>query len=564
LDQTDTTGLTPNRFRYGVIKNRQQLLADSLFGLGPHFHGTTMTSYAAGGQWNTPYYGVAPDVRIAAVKMDNADAHIVDGLRWLFSLADSLGLPCVVNMSLGNHDGPHDGTSLIDRTIDSLSGPGRIVVGAAGNDGDKKAHVTFSLARSETLGTWVTGVPYTENADRQRTWSGAELWARTGAGFTASLLVLDTLAMTYQEALPRFSTQNSGTYAPDTVYLDNGSTQKKDTVVFMAFCERSSPLNGRPHIQVVMISSNRSLCMGLNIAATGTAGAKVEAWNLEKLSFRNFGMAGFLEGDSVMSANELGGTAKRNITVGAYQSKSKYLLWSGRIQDWGIDSTNPHPLCGYSSHGPTADGRIKPDITAPGSDVAGAMPRNQTDTAAVVLWPDTGTFNGRYGMGGGTSVASPIVAGIVALMLEARPALTPDSAKRLLQETAISDMATGPITAPNNLWGAGKVNAYGAIARLLGNGTDRRFRGGGEGNSAGFRLQAVRGNKVRLINFRTIAPEAVTLEIVSLQGRLVRRQMLDKSGFSRPFTLLPPGTYIIRALVSDRVLCSNRMTVNAR
>jgi hypothetical protein len=100
--------------------------------------------------------------------------------------------------------------------------------------------------------------------------------------------------------------------------------------------------------------------------------------------------------------------------------------------------------------------------------VVGAMSRLAPDIGQTVIWPDTHSTVGRYTRGTGTSVASPIVAGIIALMLEENPNLTPEQAKSALQSTAIKDSNTGSIAIPNNLWGAGKVNAYGAIAELMG------------------------------------------------------------------------------------------------
>ena len=68
---------------------------------------------------------------------------------------------------------------------------------------------------------------------------------------------------------------------------------------------------------------------------------------------------------------------------------------------------------------------------------------------------------GLYGMAGAVSAAAPVVAGIIALMLEVDPTLDALSVKRILQETARSDEFTGPT--PNPLWGYGKVDAFEAL-----------------------------------------------------------------------------------------------------
>jgi subtilisin family serine protease len=108
-------------------------------------------------------------------------------------------------------------------------------------------------------------------------------------------------------------------------------------------------------------------------------------------------------------------------------------------------------VTGFSSRGPTPDGRVKPDIMAPGANVLSALP------------DDT------YGPEDGTSMATPHVAGVVALMWSANPTLIGDigTTERILRETAtkaqpgLSDPACG---APQNTVGAGLVNAYAAVA----------------------------------------------------------------------------------------------------
>lgn len=96
-----------------------------------------------------------------------------------------------------------------------------------------------------------------------------------------------------------------------------------------------------------------------------------------------------------------------------------------------------------SSRGPTADGRVKPDVIAPG-------------TAIMAVATGTGTG---YTAKSGTSMASPFVAGVVALMKEAGPGLKPDKVKRILMETATP---WGPAR-PNQEYGWGMLNAYQAV-----------------------------------------------------------------------------------------------------
>lgn len=102
----------------------------------------------------------------------------------------------------------------------------------------------------------------------------------------------------------------------------------------------------------------------------------------------------------------------------------------------------------FSSRGPTADGTAKPDLVAPGAEILSAMP------------------NGTYGSLGGTSMAAPHVAGVVALMWSARPELIGDvpTTTRILKETTQAALP-GPENCgdPRNVIGTGMVDAFAAV-----------------------------------------------------------------------------------------------------
>lgn len=98
-------------------------------------------------------------------------------------------------------------------------------------------------------------------------------------------------------------------------------------------------------------------------------------------------------------------------------------------------------LVSFSSRGPTYDGRTKPDVMAMGSDVRSVQPGSLSD----------------YRGASGTSLASPLVAGVAALVLQAHPYLTPTQVRDALRNTATQ------ATSPDNDFGWGIVNAYEAI-----------------------------------------------------------------------------------------------------
>jgi subtilisin family serine protease len=462
-DQSDSSGPI-SKYGFGTIKNRAQIQVDSGFALhAGEMHGTWITGIAAGSEVGAnPYYGVAPKASLIGVKYSSDDNDLINGIKWIFSVADSLNLPCVINMSIGLQAGPHDGTSLIDRAIDNMSGNGKIIVGAAGNDGNNKTHLRFVLNRNESKSTWISPFQI-NNPGSMKSVCGIDMWGKQGVYFTSTFFIIDTSTMVYHELQPSISTSANKQFA-DTLFLTDSVSGKNDTVYFYALAERRNALNNKVHVEVTAVGSNPNMFLGVKVTNTNTTIDTIHTWNIYKKSFESLGMSGYSGGDTTMSINEIGGTSKRNITVGSYVSKLNQPLWNGAAA--GVEEYI-YDLNLFSGRGPTVDGRVKPDITAPGCIIVSSLSRNGSDEC-VVLWPDTMNKSGRYSYSQGTSFAAPIVTGIVALMLQVKPTLSPEEAKQVIQQTSYTDAFTGNILTPNNNWGAGKINAIGAIQTLLG------------------------------------------------------------------------------------------------
>ena len=557
-DQTDTTDTSHIGFAYGKIKSGAELESDPTFGLNGEFHGTMMASFAAGSQ-KTPnppynYYGAAPDAMIIGAKYsDQTDADVISGLKWMFHVADSMNVPCVVSLSIGLAAGPHDGTSLTDRVIDSVSvaRPGHIVVGAIGNDALKKCHISFNL-KGDTMGTWVEAqVDSLKNPPRAQAVSGIDIWADSGKTISASLYILDKRTLAYMSTIHR-TTQITRSYAPDIVLWNDTIEKKVDSLVIYVQVEHASLLNRKPHLEVAFVSPNPNLILGITLSFLGNGTGTIHAWNIEKQAFSSYSIDGFYEGDSISTLNEIGGTAKKIICVGSYCSKWSITTWNGILFDRGIGiDTIGGKRCGFSGTGPSIDGRIKPDLCAPGDMVVGAMSRLAVEKGQTVIWPDTLSTNGRYTRGTGTSVSSPIVAGIIALLLQANPALTSDQVKQLLQSSTIKDQFTGTLITPDNLWGAGKVNAYGALAQMEGINPVKNRAPVAHSPSITFRVMAHGYDRVLSVNLGALRPKAAELSLYTLAGRKIFSAAVVRNTVSVP-TTLSKGIYLVNLLVEGK------------
>ena len=562
-DQVDSTTMLRNGTSYGKIKSGTLLNADTSFGLQGEFHGTLMASYAAGSDRTTPYFGMAPDAMIIGVKYDDnyVSTDVINGLNWIFHVADSLKVPCVVSLSIGEAVGPHDGTSLTDQAIDAVSAKaGHVVVGAIGNDGANREHIGLSLAAGQKINTWMEAVVDSlQNPPRAQAVSGADIWGDSNKVFSANLYILDGKSMKYKLS-NTISTQEKGPFIPDTIKgnATDSVVKQGDTLIFYTYMESKSPLNNKPHMQIEAVSNNPDLVIGISFSFLNNAGGTINAWSIVKRDFFSDSIAGFQEGDNISSLNEIGGTAKKIITVGGYISKSQIIRWDGTFFDKGVQN-DLGQLSVFSGKGPTIDGRIKPEITAPAEFVVGAMSRLAADFGRTVIWPDTHSTNGRYCTGTGTSVSSPIVSGGIALMLQADSALTADQVKQILQTTALTDQNTNGFQIPGNNWGWGKLDAYGAVAKILGDIPTKNIPSA-LNNSIGIVMLSAGQRRLLSLKYHLTMPENFRLELFSLNGHRILSKPIPALGIDLPLSLAK-GVYIARILGDEKPLISQKIAL---
>lgn len=535
--------MSENRFGYGMIKNHEELQRDSLFGLREnHMHGTLMASIAAGSEKKYGYYGVAPDALIAAVKYSNQIKNISDGILWIFSLADSLNIPCVISLSIGISKGPHDGTSVFDKFVDSVCGPGKILVGAAGNDFNRSSHILFNHSPFDTGRTWIKPKDYVADSFTEY-YCGVDIWGEQSKSFSVMPVVTDIKSNTVDTFEQVTTRRRIDSYSDRKLWKNsNGSI---DTIDIQIAAELSSSLNSKSHCQIQFRTLNPNLYPGF-LVVNGEKSQRIHCWHTEKIAFVNLNMDKFVNGDEKYCVNEIGGTSNRIISVGAYVSRSDISYWNDSIEIF----KNAGDIAHFSGTGPTVDGRVKPDIVAPGMRVIAAMCRNAPAGDPPVIWPDISRTTGRYSAATGTSPSSPIVAGIIALMLEINPKLTTESARHCLQESAIKDQFTGNIKIPVNRWGAGKVNAVGAIAKMLGmvnTVSDIKIKV----HASIVMFRSGRNVIVKNLNQKGYAM------IFDLRGRRVARINFDESGFIRIPGNIASGLFTITAYGQNGTIAGN-------
>jgi serine protease AprX len=183
-------------------------------------------------------------------------------------------------------------------------------------------------------------------------------------------------------------------------------------------------------------------------------------------------------------------------------------------------------LAPYSSRGPTLDGRIKPDICAPGYAISSAQ---------------AGTSGG-YAALSGTSMATPVVAGTAALMLAVNPQLTPERVKAYLTETAVDWGAPGQDVD----WGWGELDALAAVRRAMGQRqpaplpgpTHQAFTGTLAGDAEqSFVLVVTQANRPLALTLLQVGPDQAAYDLDLLLYD-ERGQLLARAATGRPEELI--------------------------
>jgi len=506
-------------FGYGVECVQASLTAAGCASRDSVGHGTHVLGTAAGdgsatgnGQPAGQFAGVAPGADLIVVKTTFLSGDVVDGVNYIFSRAAQLGRPAVVNLSLGAQWGPHDGTLPEEEELDSLAGPGRIVVAAVGNAGDNgnaapavtadDLHASALVKTGQQVAFTLTVPPYVPAPGSNNDYVVLQLWYAGSDSMTVSVDRPDGSTVTGPVGASVSLDSTDG-----WVHIENGPgttvAETRDYLGLIVLGDLGTaaahpPAPGTWTIRVSAVASS--------------SGRPVHLWIAEAA----LGAEGSAQGISLVSGASnrylvaTPATATRVLAVGAYVTRLKWRDVNGEPQQYS-NREALGDLAWFSGPGPRRDGVQKPDLTAPGQGVASALSGAATAPAGRVMQ------DGRHWILEGTSMAAPFVTGAVALLLERDARLTPEAARTLLVGAArIDSFAWHPYDgrangAPNASWGYGKLSVPAALNAL----SSAML---GPGGTINLSENPVRGSSVVI----HVSSPAVRAAIYTYNGALVR------------------------------------------
>ena len=430
------TGIDSNHpaFEGRILRIWDSELGRQLAGLSrdTEGHGTHVAGIAAG---NDPLFGgVAPEAELVIVKSTLESTDISEAIRYIFGVAEELDRPAVVNLSLGGHHDPHDGSDELSESIDELSGEGKIVCCSAGNDGDHNIHAQAHLSQNGDSRIRCFFVPQTSGSTAIQSvlLNG---WYSERDHIEVAIQSPSGAQTAYQGILSRDAL---GTYNLPDAYIriitpgvDPRNQDRRFTIKVEP--PRSSDRAVAPGIW--------KLCLRGREISSG----QVDVWVLDGKKSPQVIFTERRASDSLKIGAP--GAAHRAITVASYTTKIEWRDIDQRLRQMGLSL---YDISDFSSEGPLRNGIQKPDVAAPGAYITSCMSADTTQ-------PRWCQVNSDYTIMAGTSMAAPFISGIVALLLQHDPTFSPERIKALLR--ANSSIPGNQPGGFHPKWGYGLINA---------------------------------------------------------------------------------------------------------
>lgn len=478
--------LSPDSLNSDLYVGRDYLTKEELLGIKhshdgliiPHGTHTSSTAAGSGAEGNgnlSPYVGMAPGADLCLVANGTGDnSALVDstlrhkytsatdalGFKYIFDYAKSVGKPCVLSFSEGSRDSFYGDEMLFGQVIDSLVGPGRIMLSSAGNEGRNKSYI-YKSPDKERAGTFVYNGKSSNILSLVRSYD-ANLAFR-----------LKFYNKQLQEPLTFTIPSRKVFEAEEGSLNDTAYVSGKDTYLITVSAYPNCYNNEQDAYEIYVQNLN-----GEKALSSDGTNISIEMLG-EGVTAEMFRYSGYFV-DNAIDKELSGAVSKYNVNVpscfpgvicvGAtiYRTGVTNYLGTWKQVEKGSDGARST----MSSVGPALSDRIKPDVMAPGCNIIAAYNsfylENNPDAADIAWDVRHFDYNGRtypWTSNSGTSMSCPVAAGIIALWLQAKPTLTPQEAMEVIKNTSRKYDAT--IEYPNNYYGYGEIDAYKGLLEVL-------------------------------------------------------------------------------------------------
>ena len=434
---------------------------------GTHTAGIAAGSGAEGNGAVSPYRGMACDADLVLVDNAADNASLIDprdyykftyatdalGFKYIFDYAERMHQPCVINFSEGSSQDFHGYDQLYYELLAKLIGPGRIIVSSAGNDGARNSYIHKNIGK-ERAGAFIMG-----NEKR------FSCTAKSKQTFTFRISVYDNVD---SPQIVDISTVNVCN-AQDSLLTDSLLVGGKKYRWRVLAYPNSYDTHETAYDFQISSPSKLGDSPQVSLQVMGRD-ADIELYRMSGYMFPH-------SLDPVLDAGDCRYTifspssSPDVICVGSTSYRTQFVNYLGEKKVY--DSGQKGIRSSFSAMGPTLDGRIKPDVMAPGQNIISSYSTffiNNPKNVNASVKSDVRHFeyNGRtyaWNANAGTSMSAPVVTGAIALWLQADPTLTPADCLEIFAKTCTHYDKS--LSYPNNLYGYGQIDVAAGLREVL-------------------------------------------------------------------------------------------------